>query len=126
MNKVKTVMTVDDEPGVLILIARILEANGYRAIKAEDGQKCLEKLKEEVPDLILLDVLMPGLTTKEILSAIEKDSRLSDVKIILLSTVHTSDAEEKGLLAGKQVVDFIEKSFTARRLIDTIERVINS
>ena len=125
MNKVKTVMTVDDEPELLILIARILEANGYRAIKAENGQKCLEKLKEEVPDVILLDVLMPGLATKEILSAIEKDSRLSDVKIILLSAVHPSDAEEKGLLAGKQVVDFIEKSFTARRLIDTIERVID-
>jgi len=124
MTETKTVMTVDDEPGVRELVARILEANNYRAIKARDGQECLEKLKEEVPDVILLDIMMPGLTTMEVLSEIEKDSRLSDVKIILLSAVHMPEAEEKGLLASKQVVEFIEKSFTTRRLIDAIEKVI--
>ena len=98
-----------------------------RTIKAKDGQECLEKLKEEVPvpEVILLDIIMPGLTTKEILSAIEKDSRLSEVKIILLSVVHLPEAEEEGLLAGKQVVDFIEKSFTMRRLLDAIEKAIS-
>jgi len=124
MTETKTVMTVDDEPGVRELVARILEANNYRAIKARDGLECLEKLKEEVPDVILLDIMMPGLTTMEVLSEIEKDSRLSNVKIILLSAVHMPEAEEKGLLASKQVVEFIEKSFTTRRLIDAIEKVI--
>jgi CheY-like chemotaxis protein len=123
-GKTKTVMIVDNEPGLLELIARILDRNNYRTIKAKDGQECLEKLKEEVPEVILLDIMMPGLTTKEILSAIEKDSRLSEVKIILLSAVHLPEAEEKGLLAGKQVVDFIEKSFTTRRMLDAIERAI--
>lgn len=127
VGKTRTVMIVDDEPGMSNLIARILDANNYRTIKAKDGQECLEKLKEEVPvpDVILLDIIMPGLTTMEILSAIEKDSRLSAVKIILLSVVHLPEAEEKGLLAGEQVVDFIEKSFTMRRLIDAVERAIN-
>lgn len=123
-SKGKTVMIVDNEPGLLELIARILDTNNYRTIKAKDGQECLEKLKEEVPEVILLDIIMPGLTTKEILSAIEKDSRLSEVKIILLSAVHLPEAEEKGLLAGKQVVEFIEKSFTTRRMLDAIERAI--
>lgn len=123
-NGAKTVMIVDDEPGVLNLIARILEANNYRTIKAKDGWECLEKLKEEVPDVILLDIMMPGVTTREILSAIEKDNRFSRVKIILLSVVHLAEAEEKGLLAGKRVVDFIEKSFTTRRLIDALEKAI--
>jgi len=126
-GKTRTVMIVDDEPGVLNLIARILEANNYRTIKAKDGQECVGKLKEEVPvpDVILLDIIMPGLTTREILSAIEKDSRLSEVKIILLSAVHLPEAEEKGLLASPQVVDFIEKSFTMRRLIDAVEKAIS-
>lgn len=126
MNAAKTVMIVDDEPGVLNLTARILEANDYRAIMAKNGQECLAKLEEEevLPDVILLDIMMPGLTTMEILSAIEKDSRLSDIKIILLSAVHLPEAEEKGLLAGKQVVDFIEKSFTTRRMLDAIEKAL--
>ncbi len=124
-GKTRTVMIVDDEPGVLELVARILEANNYRTIKAKDGQECLEKMKEEVPEVILLDILMPGLTTGEILSAIEKDGRLSELKIILLSAVHLPEAEEKGLLASPQVVDFIEKSFTMRRLIDAVEKAIS-
>jgi two-component system alkaline phosphatase synthesis response regulator PhoP len=126
MSEAKTVMIVDDEPGVLNMIARILEANNYRTIKAKDGQECLEELKEEVPDVILLDIMMPGLATKEILSAIEGDGRLSEVRIILLSAIHLPEAEEKGLLAGKQVVDFIEKSFTTRRLIDAIENCMTA
>ena len=69
---------------------------------------------------------MPGLTTREILSAIEKDSRLSEVKIILLSVVPLPEAEEKRLLASPKVVDFIEKSFTTRRMLDAVEKAINN
>lgn len=124
MTETKTVMIVDDEPDVLATIAQILDANHYKTIEAEDGQECLEKLKEEIPDVILLDIMMPGLTTREILSAIEKDSRLSKVKIIFLTAIHLLEAEEEGLLASQQVVDFIEKPFTIRRMIDAIEKAI--
>ena len=68
---------------------------------------------------------MLGLTTKEILGAIEKDRRLSKVKIIFLTAIHIAEAEEEGLLAEKQVVDFIEKPFTMRRLLDAITKAIN-
>jgi len=126
MKKVKTknVMIVDDEPDVLDTIAQILVRNGYKIIKAKNGQECLDRLKEEIPDVILLDIMMPGLTAKEILKAIEKDSRLSRVKIIFLTAIHMPEAEEGGLLASKQVVDFIEKPFTIRRMIDAIEKAI--
>jgi len=123
-SEAKTVMVVDDIPTLLDMVAQMLEANNYKTIKAKDGQECLDKLKEEIPDIILLDIMMPGLTTKEILGEIEKDSRLSGVKIIFLTAVHIAEAEEEGLLAGKQVVDFIQKPFTMRRLIDAIERAI--
>ncbi len=122
--KTKTVMIVDDEPDVLETIAQILVTNGYKTIEAKDGQECLDKLREEIPDIILLDIMMPGMTTKEILKAIEKDSRLSGVKIIFITAIHMPEAEERGLLAFKQVVDFIEKPFTIRRMIDAIEKAI--
>ena len=121
-TEAKTVMVVEDIPNLLEMIAQMLDANDYKTIKAKDGQECLDKLKEQIPDIILLDIMMPGLTTKEILGAIEKDSRLSKVKIIFLTAIHIAEAKEEGLLAGKQVVDFIEKPFTMRRLIDAIER----
>jgi len=123
--KAKTVMVVEDIPNLLELIAQMLDANEYKTIKAKDGQECLDKLREEIPDIILLDIVMPGLTTKEILGAIEKDRRLSKVKIIFLTAIHIAEAKEEGLLASHQVVDFIEKPFTMRRLIDAITKAIN-
>jgi len=123
--KAKTVMVVEDIPNLLDMIAQMLDANNYKTIKAKDGQECLDKLKEEIPDIILLDIVMPGLTTEEILGAIEKDHRLSKVKIIFLTAIHIAEAEEEGLLASHQVVDFIEKPFTMRKLLDAITKAIN-
>ncbi|MCW3134757.1 MAG: response regulator [Methanophagales archaeon] len=122
MGERKTIMIVDDEPDVLLSVGQILEANNYRTIKAKDGHECLEKLKEEIPDVLLLDIMMPGLTSKEILNAIEKDSRFAGIKIIFLTAVHMLEAEEEDLLALKQVVDFIGKPFTMRELLDAIEK----
>ena len=124
MTETKTVMVVDDEPDVLATIVQILDANNYKTIEAKDGQECLDKLKGEIPDVILLDIMMPGLTTGEILGAIEKDSRLARVKIIFLTAIHLLEAEEEGLLASEQVVDFIEKPFTISRMIAAIEKAI--
>lgn len=117
-------MIVDDEPDVLLSVEQILDANNYRAIKAKDGNECLDKLKEEIPDVILLDIMMPGLTSKEILWTIEKDRRLAKIKIIFLTAVHLLEAEEERLLVSKQVVDFIEKPFTIREMLDAIEKAI--
>jgi DNA-binding response OmpR family regulator len=124
MGETKTVMIVDDEPDVLLSVGQILDANNYRTIKAKNGYECLDKLKVDIPDILLLDIMMPGLTSKEILREIEKDSRLAGVKIIFLTAVHLLEAEEEDLLALKQVVDFIGKPFTMRELLDSIEKAI--
>ncbi|MCW7077405.1 MAG: response regulator [Candidatus Syntrophoarchaeum sp.] len=120
----KTVMVVDDEQDVLLSVTQILEANNYRTIKASDGYECLEKLKEEIPEVILLDIMMPGLTSREILEEITKDGRLAKVKIIFITAVHSLEAEEAGLLNASQVVDYIEKPFSMKRLLDAIEKVV--
>ena len=117
-------MIVDDEPDVLLSVAQILEANHYKAIKAKDGNECLEKLQGQIPDVLLLDIMMPGLAAKELVSRIEKDRRLAKIKIIFLTAIHLQEAEEAGLFASKQVVDFIEKPFSVRRMLDTIAKVI--
>ncbi|VUT27524.1 MAG: transcriptional regulator PhoB [Candidatus Syntrophoarchaeum sp. GoM_oil] len=122
----KTIMVVDDEPDVLLSIVQILEANDYSTIEARDGYACLEKLKEEVPDLILLDIMMPGLTSMEILNSIAKDSRLAKIKIIFITAVHSLEAEEEGLLTPNQVSDYIEKPFSVKRLLNAIQEAVES
>ncbi|MFZ2071776.1 MAG: response regulator [Halobacteriota archaeon] len=124
MSETKTVMVVDDEPDVLLSVAQILELNNYRTIRAKDGYECMDKLKEATPDLLLLDIMMPGLTSKEILERIGEESSLSQIKIIFMTAVHSHEAAEEGLFASNQVVDFIEKPFTVRRMLDAIEKAI--
>ena len=86
----KTVMVVDDEPDLLATIVQVLDANNYRTIQAKDGRECLDRLKEDIPNIILLDIMMPGLTTEEILSAIEKDHPITynDVDLSRSSLVY--------------------------------------
>ena len=59
-------MVVDDEPNILALEGAILEGEGFEVVQAASGQECLDKLKQEKPDLILLDMMMPGMSGREV------------------------------------------------------------
>ena len=115
----KTILVVDDEPDVRDTVKMILEKKGYRVITAVDGDDCLDRLHEANPDLILLDIMMPGTPVKEIIEKIE------NIKIAFLSVVRTSEAEKRDLLRQKNIVDFIQKPFDVNDLIKRIEAVLN-
>ena len=72
MAKKPIILAVDDEEDIRTSVKQVLEDAGFEVVTANDGQDCLNKLKTLNPDLILLDVLMPGLTTKEIAAGIKK------------------------------------------------------
>lgn len=120
----KTVLVVDDEPDILDTISEVLEINGFVPLTARNGNECLEKLEDLTPDLILLDVMMPGLTTKEILDEIEQDKLLQNVKIIFLTAVGMTEAEKEHLLSRRQVVDFIQKPFDIDDLLNSVKLAV--
>jgi DNA-binding response OmpR family regulator len=115
---VKTILVVDDEPDIRQSVKMILERNGYLVITAEDGDDCLEKLKETKPDLILLDIMMPGTPVTEVVKQIK------DIKIAFMSVVRISDARKKGLTTQDNVVDFFQKPFNVADLIDRVEIIL--
>lgn len=114
----KTVMVVDDDPDIRSTVEKILINEGYEVIDAISGDDCLEKLKEEKPDLILMDIHMPGMPIR---AAVRK---ITNIKIIYLSVVSVSDAEKMGLLEPKNVVGFISKPFNVNDLIRTVKENI--
>jgi len=101
---IKTVLVVDDDPDIRESIKMVLEVNGYNVITAIDGDQCLEKLNETKPDLILLDIMMPGTP--------------------FMSIVRKSDMENRGLCAQDNVVDFFQKPFNVRDMVNKIERIL--
>lgn len=115
----KKILVVDDEPDIRESVKMILQKNGYNVITAEDGDQCLEKLKDETPDLILLDIMMPGTPVSEVVKQIK------DVKIAFMSVVRISDARKRGLTAQDNIVDFFQKPFNVTDLIDRVELILS-
>jgi DNA-binding response OmpR family regulator len=115
----KTILIVDDEPDVRQSVKTILEMNGYKVYTAIDGDDCLKKVHDLNPDLILLDIMMPGTPVNEVIKQIK------DTKIAFMSVVRISDARKKGLCTQDNIVDFFQKPFNVSDLIDRIELIFN-
>jgi DNA-binding response OmpR family regulator len=114
----KTILVVDNEEDIRISVKEILEKNGYKTIIAINGDDCLEKLKKNKVDLILLDIMMPGTPVKEIIPKIE------DTKIIFLSVVRTSESEKEKLLKNKNIIDYIQKPFDIDNLLNHVKKAL--
>ncbi len=115
----KTILVVDDEPDVRQSVKMILEVNGYKVITAVDGDDCLKKIIGEKPDLILLDIMMPGTPVGEVVKQIK------ETKIAFMSVVRISDARKRGLCTQDNIVDFFQKPFNVSDLIDRVEMILN-
>jgi DNA-binding response OmpR family regulator len=115
----KKILVVDDEPDIRESVKMILQKNGYNVITAEDGDQCLETVKKETPDLILLDIMMPGTPVSEVVKQIK------DIKIAFMSVVRISDARKRGLTSQDNIVDFFQKPFNVTDLIDRVELILS-
>ena len=114
----KKIMVVDDEPDVRATVKTVLEKNGYSIITAVNGDDCLEKLKTEKPDLILMDIMMPGTPVREIVP------KIKGIKVAYLSVVRTSEAEKEDLMRSKDIVDFIQKPFDINDLLKKVKKLV--
>ncbi len=115
---VKTIMVVDDEPDNITTVKTILEKNGFKVVSAVNGDDCLKKLEKVTPDLILMDIMMPGTPVREVVS------KIKNIKIAYLSVVRTSEAEKEELLKAKNIVDFIQKPFDIHELIKKVKKLV--
>ncbi len=106
---VERILIADDNPANLLLLRRILAKEPCSLLEAEDGESALKMALEHTPDLVLLDVMMPGLDGYEVSLALKQDPDLSEVPVIFLSALSDASSKIKGLEAG--AVDYITKPF---------------
>lgn len=117
----KKIMTVDNEPDLVDLVKMILEGAGYEITVAYSGKECLEKLENETPDLILLDVMMPDLSGWDVFTRIRKKSK--DQKVAFLSAIEVTP-ERKECLMQEGLSEYILKPFTADNLVATVRKIV--
>jgi DNA-binding response OmpR family regulator len=115
---VKKILVVDDEPDIRESVKIILEKNGFKVITAVNGDDGLAKWKKEKPDLVLLDIMMPGTPVREIVP------QMKGAKVVYLSVVRTSEAEKEELMESKNIVDFIQKPFDVDELVKRIKKLV--
>ncbi len=115
----KLVLVVDDEPRLVTFMRVNLEAEGCRVISAENGRKALDRIREDMPDLVLLDVMMPGLDGFETLRRLRE---FSSLPVIILTAKDEEDDRIKGLELGAD--DYIGKPFSHRELVSRIRAVL--
>ena len=119
----RTVLTIEDQPDIRRLIRMTLEFKGFTVHDAGDGQQGLAKARQARPDLILLDVMMPGMNGMEVSRALCADPVLSGIPVVMLSALGNKVDIEAGLQAGARA--YLVKPFSPFELLDKVAALID-
>jgi CheY-like chemotaxis protein len=117
-NGDKKVLVADDEQAITELVAFALEMEGYSVIQAPDGPEALRLIREEHPDLAMVDVMMPGLDGREVSRRIKADPETADIPVLLFSAAPNPD------LTLAKADGFMPKPFDVNQLVDTVRKYI--
>jgi DNA-binding response OmpR family regulator len=120
-----TIMVVDDEKDILFVLDKMLKKEGYEVILVESGEAALEMLKDTKPDLILLDVMMPGLDGWETGAKIKSGEDTKNITIAML-TAKTSDDDKIKSLEDSLADWHISKPLDRAKLIDTVKWLLGN
>ncbi len=118
----KTILIVDDEKDIVELLAYNLGREGYQTAKAYDGHQALQYIRENQPDLVILDLMLPGISGFEVCRQIRKKPATEHLPIIMLTAKSDSVDKITGLEIGAD--DYITKPFNVRELIARVRTVL--
>ncbi len=118
----KKILIVDDEPNIVMSLEYTFKKNNFEVFIARDGQEALDILKVQLPDIIILDVMMPMVDGYATLEQIKKEKRLKHCKVIFLSAKNKEKDIEKGLSLGADL--YVVKPFSIKKLVDQVNELI--
>ena len=118
----KRIIIADDEHKILMSLEYSFRKNGYEVFIARDGTEVLEFLKTMVPDVILLDIMMPNLDGYSTLEIIRQDEKLKETKVIFLSAKNNPKDIEKGLEMGADA--YVTKPYSIKKLMQQIGEML--
>jgi len=124
------VLVVDDDPDMRLAIASVLKSRSYQVIEASDGFQALRKLKDDKPDIMLLDLLMPGMDGFSVVRELEesRDQGYPDIPILVISSVREEASQRRyELELGRKLAvdDYIEKPIEPFVLLQRVEKLLS-
>lgn len=122
MKMAKKIMIVDDDPNIIKMLELRLKANGYQVMGALDEMHAVKLARREKPDLILLDILMPGREGYTVIEDLKKSRNALSIPIIFLSGLPADELERRTIQFGAE--DFIPKPFESEEVISKIKKIL--
>lgn len=119
----KLVLIADDEPNIVISLEFLMRREGHRVSIARDGEAALAAIRDLRPDLVLLDVMMPGKSGFEVCAAVRADPALAATKILMLSAKGRETDVVKGRALGADA--YMTKPFSTRELADRVRAMLD-
>jgi DNA-binding response OmpR family regulator len=116
------ILVVDDEPNIVIALEYLLQREGYQVQKAYNGQQALDLLESWTPDIVVLDVMMPGMNGFEVARRLRQISALELTKIIFLTAKGTQSDKESGYASGAEY--YMIKPFDNDVFVSTVNEIM--
>ncbi|KYK24081.1 hypothetical protein AYK25_01985 [Thermoplasmatales archaeon SM1-50] len=117
----KKIMVVDNEPDIVDLTRTVLELGGYIVVPSYSGEEALRRLEKEKVDLVLLDIMMPGMSGWDVFNRIKKKNK--DIKVAFMSVLDISE-KRKQVLLDEGLADYIMKPFDKETLLQRVDRIL--
>jgi len=118
----KRILVVDDEEDIVALVRIRLEAEGYEVLVASDGQQALDTARKEMPNLIILDLMLPKIDGYKVCRMLKFDERYKKIPIILFTARSQSSDKDLGMEVGADA--YLTKPFDSKVLLDSIKRLL--
>jgi DNA-binding response OmpR family regulator len=120
----KEILIVDDEPSIVVPIQFLMEQQGYSVLIAENGHDALDMIYKYIPDLVLLDIMLPGIDGYEVCEIVRLNPKLRGVKVIFLTAKGREVEIAKGLALGADA--YITKPFSNAELVAKVKTVLDN
>lgn len=117
----KKILIVDDEPNILMSLDFLMRKEGYEVFIARDGAEALDILKRELPDIIVLDIMMPNVDGYEVCQHVKNNESTNHIKIIFLTAKSKKEDIEKGYEMGADL--YLTKPFSTRNLVKKVKEL---
>jgi len=119
----KKILIVEDDKFLRELMARKLSQENFEIVEAVDGEEGIKKIKDTIPDIVLLDLILPGIDGFEVLAKVKEDTTTNSIPVIILSNLGQTEDVERGMKLG--AIDFLVKAhFTPNEIIEKIKVIL--
>ncbi len=120
-----TILLVEDDPFLLSMYSTKFEIENFLVVTADDGEKGVELARSDLPDIILLDIMLPKMNGFEVLENLKKNKSTAGIPVILLTNLNQKDEIERGLALGAD--DYLIKAhFMPSEVVDKIKKVLGT